>query len=64
MRGKIGRIKDDGVEGRSWRCRVKITLSIFKVDGPGNVVTILMPKGLASASTSDTFVTKPKNDSF
>ena len=30
--------------------------SIFKLDGPGYVVTILMSKGLAS--TSDTFVTE------
>jgi len=45
------------LRGRSWRCCVRIMGSIFKVDGPGNVVTILMSKG--PASTSDTFVTKP-----
>ena len=48
--------------GRPWKCRVRIMDFIFKVDGPGNVVTILMSKGLAS--TSDTFATKTKNDSL
>ena len=50
---------DNDVGGKSWRRRVRI---IFKVDGPGNVVTVLMSKGLASRS--DLFVTKTKNDSF
>ena len=39
---------------------LRVTDFIFKVDGPGNVVTILMSQGIAS--TSDTFVTKTKND--
>jgi hypothetical protein len=48
--------------GRGDAVLVGVMESIFKVDGPGHVVTILMSKGLAS--TSDTFDTKTKNDSF
>ena len=49
---------DDDVGGRSWRSRVRVMDSIFKVDGPGNMVTTLMSKG------HDAFVTKTNNHSF